>query len=149
MHRRRLHPQRLIKNTNPLFVIQLRAKSSGTQRRIGKTKSKKQSLVLKSSGKMNASYDQHITIVVASLGSTGGRGGGVCHKTQPEISCDKSHILLQVQCVNASSCDLLAELTGVGGTPALCAERRVLCGAFTMRQDVQAHTHTHTHTRAT
>lgn len=25
-------------------------------------------------------------------------GGGVCHKTQPEISCDKSHILLQVQC---------------------------------------------------
>lgn len=32
MHRRRLHPQPLIKNTNPLFVIQLRSKSSGTQR---------------------------------------------------------------------------------------------------------------------
>lgn len=83
MHRRRLHPPRLIKNTNPLFVIPSLNPVGHSAESVAQH-SKKQNLVPKSSGKMNASYDQHITIAVASLASTGGRGGG-CSVIRPNL----------------------------------------------------------------
>lgn len=87
MHRHRLHPLGLIKNTRPLFVIQLSAKSSGTQRRT------KQNLITKFYGKNTPGFwplilQSQVNYCVA---------GSPCHMIQPDINCDKLHILLQVQ----------------------------------------------------
>lgn len=71
MHSHRLHPPRLIKNTKPLFVIQLGAKSGGTQRRICCSSREKNKIWLQRFlEKQTAGFDQYFTIARYSL-----RGG--------------------------------------------------------------------------
>lgn len=94
MHSHRLHPLRLIKNTKPLFVVQLGAKSSGTQRGICCSAYEQNKIRLQSFLEKNTAGFDHYIIQSQVIHCA---AGSPCHMIQPEINCDKLHILLQVQ----------------------------------------------------